>query len=1315
MDKKPDITKAMTEELYAMMRKRTGLYILDPPTGSSKSHSMYQAIARYLVDTEMKGRPILFLTPQKKNLDWEKQKTMYLDFFPEDREAAAKRFDAAFQWLDNKMAYLSLLSEQQEGNILDEIPADVKATEEFDQLQKALHCQQELQGPGLIAARSASVQEQLESMLRNKVDAAEFSFRKKLKHMLEEKWGIQWNRTAAEEKALSSQKGAHAMSLQMLKKKAPWLQKLYPGTFLLDKKLIFMSFDKFCYGNITLASALRDFWTLFDDKEKKEDPPILIIDELDSTHPVCENFLLTQAMSQRQDLIHVFDTLHRRMAAQEYLPKHITELKSVKSGQYSMDKLLAKADDIYKEYNLNLDLKYDGADEASLFSSSYYFTTGHSYSYMKADHERNNMLIHIVDYAAYEKFRKQREQDGEDCLYPTWLIRALWRFVIRFRSCLYQWALEYKEDRDKEARKKFQEERAAAKYPRDANHPHALLLEDACRSILDALRISAPLQQNILMPQPEQMQLRYHRKSSKKNPLRDLKEHISVQPYFSAGYQLTTFLNAYSHYERTKISFFSKPCAAEGFLCHLAKRFMVIGLSATARVPSLSNYFLPYLQESLTDSFYPMSEGLRQSLRTFYDALAASYQKNQIHIHTKKLCDTIENQIPEDQNPVEWERFLRKFYQTKESEGIREALAREICAVIDACGGMNSEGCSYIVHRYVEMLDGLHDFYQAPTSHAWLYLNTILPHDKDPRFDEALLKKFKEGFDAEFPARTVEFYVLRSKGQDGTSFTEARNKIRKALKGGLDVIVFSAYNSVGVGIDLDYDSTFHQEDFVDVYPDDPHIQKDARHRRRDFDGFVLGDINYLLENVFEFEQEKDAQQKEWRRHRLLSTILALEEMDQITYWEGNKAIRDLLETKMLSPLLGKRFQEFQNRPYVMGQVQYKLIQALGRGNRAFCKNRNIYIVLSRKNMESLRKAESAPVDMIHTPEWSRLLQFVSQYDEIEQLREKQQREHEDRAAVNHCYCEETILREMLSFSFIKDMAWTDDMRHIYELLGRMVMCFPTFDDIEIVIERMHLDEEDAALVRQFSRGYINFGKKLDAYQYLRSNQSKRIYPFCGKNVQKARQAMYDRGDATLGRVSAEEARLTFLFQRVPGLKAYFEEMGFATSFKRAQYLMCPTLFTNFYKGRLGEIAGTWILKNYGHIEVNPITENSYYEFFDAMIEDGYSMIDFKNWKLFTGMYYVNRSQFYNKVQEKLERIQDLHPGMGMRAYIIRLCQTSDDDALLKEESLLPLPEDVGKNIETITNLVNENGVNMEALYKIKQLEAQRGEKEIYEK
>ena len=27
MDKKPDITKAMTEELYAMMRKRTGLYM----------------------------------------------------------------------------------------------------------------------------------------------------------------------------------------------------------------------------------------------------------------------------------------------------------------------------------------------------------------------------------------------------------------------------------------------------------------------------------------------------------------------------------------------------------------------------------------------------------------------------------------------------------------------------------------------------------------------------------------------------------------------------------------------------------------------------------------------------------------------------------------------------------------------------------------------------------------------------------------------------------------------------------------------------------------------------------------------------------------------------------------------------------------------------------------------------------------------------------------------------------------------------------------------------------------------------------------
>lgn len=73
-----------------------------------------------------------------------------------------------------------------------------------------------------------------------------------------------------------------------------------------------------------------------------------------------------------------------------------------------------------------------------------------------------------------------------------------------------------------------------------------------------------------------------------------------------------------------------------------------------------------------------------------------------------------------------------------------------------------------------------------------------------------------------------------------------------------------------------------------------------------------------------------------------------------------------------------------------------------------------------------------------------------------------------------------------------------------------------------------------------------------------------------------------------GIVSEYEVNLKFLFRNLPGLEAYFKEHGYATTFRKARYIMTPILFLNIYKGRLGEIVGSWILQKYGNLNLSSI-------------------------------------------------------------------------------------------------------------------------------
>ena len=59
--------------------------------------------------------------------------------------------------------------------------------------------------------------------------------------------------------------------------------------------------------------------------------------------------------------------------------------------------------------------------------------------------------------------------------------------------------------------------------------------------------------------------------------------------------------------------------------------------------------------------------------------------------------------------------------------------------------------------------------------------------------------------------------------------------------------------------------------------------------------------------------------------------------------------------------------------------------------------------------------------------------------------------------------------------------------------------------------------------------------------------------------------------------------------------------------------MAPPLFNNIYRGALGEVVGKALFYRYANVQLEDITENKIFEFFDYKVSGAVVYVDFKNW------------------------------------------------------------------------------------------------------
>lgn len=1085
-------------------------------------------------------RKIIYLTTLNKNLP-EKE---LLSAFDNDEAAYRRnvlRIRSNFDEVTEKLENLAVPEEFQ--------------TDRYDQLYDLV------QRYNRAMASKATDQEYIQD-IKNRLNDAERAFRaeitKKLKHNFYNK--------QARLKAIRTDSNWK------------WIGQLYPAVFTDDHQILLMSISKFMKRNSCLVEPSYEFL-----KSDLIEDAIIFIDEFDATKATIEEAITEGALSIQEEYLSLFRQILRGLNP-KYLSRAMRDayqnLDAEVPAQFTFEKILEEAQEIEEKYAVYL--SYKTAEESVdrkqnfLLKDATYHTLFHdNKGYIRAARNDDENRIDIF-FETREEFYAHVKKNKEENIVVYALLREINRFLIHFRTFLFVWARHYMQEIN------------ARQNPEDDE----LTLENAISTILDKFELSRAGQQLVLSEM----------RSSSVN--RKQKELLPDNSFYQQGMEIFEFEDQDSHHDSTNLRLVAVYDTPEKILTYLSEKASVIGISATAEIPSVvGNYDLGYLKEKLGDQFHLTSKDTKTKIAAQLKKGWKAYDDGLVRIHAEMVKN---EKVNFDALSVCSEIFHN------------EELAM-ICARLI----QNTVEKDYYALRYCNIVRAMYQFCSVKIQ-SMLYLGMALPKRNNPELDEELLKKLfgfvirdvKASNRAECHAMSIEdsLCILRS-----SNFDEDKADLLDRLGAGDKVFIMSSYQTLGAGQNLQYKAP-DKNRLVELVPylDDG----DKRHFYKDIDAIYLGDVTNLTANTY---SEKKLTEKE-----LLGMLFQIEELKQnaeLSYAEADNMIKLAFRAHT-----GRGHME-RNVLYqtesVRLQATRQVMQAVGRMCRTYLKAPEVFIYIEEQLLEKLSAGELKK--HILPPEMQAIVK----------LRETLGTEYSNDEARVLKRAENISSFGMWNIRQTLSRNWTEDSMALWMNLRMTTLCHPTAD-----VELHDTDE----LIRKL---YVTSGKAQNRYFYSQYSDFSSVTVDFGddaiafRNSGRAKQKA-DSGEVAVYEMSEAESGLPVILQ-YPGMEEFFTASGYATEFRENDYMMSPVLFHNIYKGALGEVAGKFILKRELGIELTEITEPEKFEFFDyQMALDVY--VDFKNWKF---SYLVDRGSVKKEILRKLDAIG------GKRAYIINIIGDSD--------------------------------------------------------
>lgn len=503
---------------------------------------------------------------------------------------------------------------------------------------------------------------------------------------------------------------------------------------------------------------------------------------------------------------------------------------------------------------------------------------------------------------------------------------------------------------------------------------------------------------------------------------------------------------------------------------------------------------------------------------------------------------------------------------------------------------MDIGSSDFAIRRFLKIVKAMKAFIVNDEAKSFLCLSNKLAQEKKRNFDLILFREMAKDIIEEAGLGYDEDKLVVSINSE--DYDAQYNEIIEHLSNGKKLFVLSSYQTIGAGQNLQY----RKPENVDVVEVNDNVRELLE---KDFDCIYLEKPTNIVVNVF-----GNNLISEETLVRFIFEMEFLMENNEVSRVAGIHDIKEIfkkIDSSAKANLLSNRYETCS----VQNAALRVLIQAVGRICRTGLKNKNIYIYLDEAILKEI-DTTAVETRMVN-PEFAEIINEGKEYGVDSSADSLIRIENQANGA---------SLKSMLIINKLR-YNWDEKNINLWKRLREQVLKHPTIDKHEI--------EKNL----NYKSIYLQAPEKTSGYSYSQEGDYQ-------KNI------MVKFDDSMPQKVSEEAARLKEILE-IPGIKAYFEEKGYATEFTPSEYLLTPPMFNNIYKAALGEVAGKHILEENLGCELQEVSEDVF-EFFDFKIGDDV-YVDFKHWK---DTMVVDAK----KAKEKI--IQKLAACKGKRAVIINI-------------------------------------------------------------
>ena len=842
-----------------------GLLLLDMPTGFGKTYN----VLKYIYDASMEEanakRKFFFVTTLKKNLPKEDLEKHFRD------GGHLAEFKEKFLFIDsNADCVIQYLTEELEKRI----PIEIQKTDEFKTMRNDIRflreSQKNIDKKGL-RPYTASIKENL-------MGRSEPAFRRYVQAIL-----------AREFKTVKDR--IYAIKTD---EKWQWLGELYPAVFTSDKQIIFMSMDKFLVRNATIVEPSYMFYN-----SKIIDNAVIFIDEFDATKETILRNIITNGLSEKIDYIELFNDIYSVLHTIEF-PKAMTspskewterqtEKKYKHSNlQFIIDNIREKADSIHSQYSLQFSHKTVSNEDSK--SGNFLFQDHQFHAILDGNKSYITTVSDSAERINAIQFSTEKPSTEEGNIQV--MLGKLRGFIKYFQGGINMLAYNYMQCRE-ERRKPGEDE---------------FSLESAILSILAEFRLSDKHIDYIT----SQILVSSHK------PKGDIENADFDLSFYENGFRYYAFEDDYAHDMQSKIMMYSFQITPEKILLRFCEKAKVIGISATASVPTVvGNFDHKYLRAKMQSRYTVVAESDRRRLRTEFEKSIFGYNNHDITVAV---------------------RLLGEVYHEKIWEGVFDDpdLAQHIFEKVERAQSQDEK--NHNKERYFRIAMAYKQFVCHDDIQSFLCVLTKHPRPDDIALNSKLLYEIFDFIHKEhgqnFDKNTV--CLL-----DGEEFDNNKEQIIGKLKNGEKLFVISVYQTIGAGQNLQYGipkklvghlvssndrESRGEKDFDAIYLDKPtNIVVNLNNGNVTDEDFV----KYLY--YVEFLQESaELSAKETFKHvrKAFKTFL-----NGHPYWDDVKSVYDiksvvLMSTRIIIQAIGRICRTNQKRKKVYVFADYRISESI---------------------------------------------------------------------------------------------------------------------------------------------------------------------------------------------------------------------------------------------------------------------------------------------------------------------------------------------------------------------------------------------------